>query len=213
MNPTLLEIDAGFTNQYKGLLEIQRGITHDLEHYPFDLTKDEITLAVRERMMAFWHFHFNNCKELNREVNSGAADFFTETCLFFLKLSLKRHGLEVVSEKDIRKVKKGQKRILPDISIWKDSELVAVIELKVSEGWKGKMMIPHLDERKAKIVEIWPEVFFGVISFWNCFKEEFKTDNSEYIGLYKHDDKNNHPPTEKTIEQIIRPILVFAQKK
>ncbi|MEI6142019.1 MAG: hypothetical protein WCP85_22290 [Mariniphaga sp.] len=216
MSKTLMDIDQAFTQQYKGLLETQRNISHALENYRFDLTTDEITRAVKERMMAFWYFNVHNCADLGREVNTVAADFFTETCLFFLKNCLKSYGLEVVSERDIRIDKNGRKEIRPDISIWKKrdpmlfDELVAVIELKVSNGWKGKTIYQHLENRKKEIRNIYSGVFFGVISFWNCFGDGFKSnDNSEYIGLYnfKSNPKGDHSSTKLTIEQLLRQIV------
>jgi hypothetical protein len=93
MNQSLSHIDSAFTCQYKVLLGTQQIISHILETYHFDLSKAEITQAVYERMMAFWYFHVTNCADLGREVNTVAADFFTETCLFFLKPCLKRNEL------------------------------------------------------------------------------------------------------------------------
>lgn len=202
-NLPLSKIDAVFTNQYKNLLETQRNVSESLKDYEFDLSGNEMTNAIYERMMAFWYFHVSNCKDLDRHVNTTAADYFTETCLFFLKPCLKQYGLKVVSEKDIRNDKSNTKVIRPDISIWKEEELVAVIELKVSDGWKGKNMISHLEERKISIKNIWPNVFFGAISFWNCFGDDNKTEDSEYIGLYEIAKDFNHKSTGKTIEKII----------
>lgn len=81
----LVDIDSAFCCQYKSLLDTQRGISEELKGYTFDLNKDEITQAVRKRMSSFWYFNVNNCKDLGLGVNTIAADFFTETCLFFFK--------------------------------------------------------------------------------------------------------------------------------
>lgn len=202
-NQPLSAIDSAFNNQYKGLLEIQRNISQELENYKFDLSANEITSAVYERMMSFWYFNVENCKDLGRKVNTTSADFFTETFLFFLKTVLKQYGLKVLSEENIQIDKSNKKTIRPDISVWKEDKLIAVIELKVSDGWKGKTIIPHLDDRKKDIQQMYPNLFFGAISFWNCFGEGVKTDNSEYIGLFEFAKDNNHQPTGKTIEQII----------
>lgn len=204
MTISLSHIDSAFTNQYKNLLAIQRNIAEQLKQYRFDPEGNEITQAVYERMMAFWYFHVNNCIDLGREVNTVASDFFTETCLFFLKPYFKQKGLDIVSEKDIRKEKTNQKVIRPDLSIWDGDELVAVIELKVSDGWKGKTMTEHLDNRNREIQNIWPGVFFGALSFWNCFGENGMAENNpNYIGLYHFKSDNNHVPTGQTIEQLV----------
>jgi hypothetical protein len=107
---------------------------------------------------------------------------------------------EEVSEIAFYVLKHNSKVIRPDLSIWKGNQLVAVIEVKVSNGWKGKTMADHLGNRKKKIQIICPGVFFGAISFWNCFGKGIKSIDSEYIGLYEFVKDNNHKTTGKTIE-------------
>lgn len=206
-NQPLSAIDSSFNNQYKGLLETQRNISQELEDYKFDLSSNEITNAVYERMMSFYYFNVENCKDLGRKVNTTSADFFTETCLFFLKTVLNQYGLKVLSEQNIQLDKTSKKKIRPDISIWKKDKLIAVIELKVSNGWKGKFLIPHLNDRKKNILELYPNVFFGVIAFWNCFGEGIETEDSIYLGLYGFSKEHGHQPTGNTIEQIIERII------
>ena len=202
----LVDIDSVFCDQYKSLLVTQRGISKELEVYPFDLNKDEITQAVRKRMSSFWYFNVNNCKDLGRGVNTVAADFFTETCLFFFKQFFKQQGMEVYSERNILK-EVSKKSMRPDISIWKDNDLIAVIELKVSDGWKRAGMLNHLEERKRNIQAIYPDVFFGAIAFWDCFRNIDNDLYPNYFGLVIHDNKNNHPLTERTIEQMLKRII------
>ena len=207
MKQSLLHIDAEFCNQYKGLLEIQRNIYEDLKVYSFDLNKDEITQAVIQRMNSFWYFHINNNKGiLNRQVNTVAADFFNETCLLFIKSFFIKFEIEVSSERNILKTK-SKKSIRPDLSLWKNEELIAVIELKVSDGWNRKNMLNHLEERKKSIQAEWPNVYFGAISYWSFSNiDDFLY--PDYIGLLIHKgEKENHLHTGKTIEQIFKRIL------
>lgn len=203
---SLKTIDSLFTDQYKALLETQCNIYKKLVNYPFDLNKSEITEAIYERMMAFWYFNVHNCADLNREVNTQASDFFTETCLLFIKSYFNQKGLETVSERNIMKDASGKTNIRPDISIWRDDELVAVIELKVSDGWKGKTMIDHLAEREKSIRAIHKNVFFGAIAFWNCFEDGYVAEKSQYIGLFKHNRENNHVFTGMKVEDILAKI-------
>lgn len=203
----LVDIDSAFCSQYKGLLDTQRGISKTLENYHFDLNENEITQAIQNRMFSFWEFNARNCRDLGRNVNTGASDFFTETCLFFFKQFFKQQGMEVFSEKNILK-EVSKKSIRPDISIWKNNHLIAVIELKVSDGWKRAGMLNHLEERKRIIQEIYPNVFFGAIAFWDCFSKIDASLYPNYLGLLIHDSKAyNHKPTEKTIEQILKKII------
>jgi hypothetical protein len=201
MKTTLTTIDSAFTSQYRGLLETQRNIKQQLETYTFDLSTTEITDAVVERMLAFWYFNVNNNKEiLGREINTTSADFFTESCLLFLKSYYEqKEGFKVLSERNIT----NGNKIRPDISIWKNSQLVAVIELKVSDGWKGKMMSYHLKERQEQISALAPDAFFGVLAFWNFFDIKAEDWNTKHFGLLYFDKGNNHQRTDASIEKLI----------
>lgn len=207
MKNDLISINSAFVNQYKGLLGIQSDIISQLKEYSFDLSKLEITEAIIERMDGFWYFHVNNNKDLlGRNANTIAADFFTETCLLFVKLYF--NGRYVVkSEANIDKG--NRKSIRPDISIWKDDKLMAVLEIKVSNGWKSKNMMEHLKEREIQLKGLYPNIFFGVIAYWNFFDMEAKDWNKKYIGLKTFDEKNQHPRTDASIEKILSQMEEF----
>lgn len=213
METNLLTIDSAFTSQYKTLLETQRSIFELLKTYSFDLSKTEITDAIISRMDAFWYFNVNNNKNiLNRKTNTTAADFFTETCLLFFKSYFEnKHGLKVLSEKNINR----GLVIKPDISIWdkEETKIIAVIELKISDGWKGKTMIRHLEEREEQIEKLHSKAFFGVIAFWNFFDEDIKGWNTKYFGLLEFGRDNNHRRTGASIEHLIKEIEKSIKEK
>lgn len=207
MIQNLLTIDGEFTDQYRALFEIQKNIKTQLDVYPFDLSKTDITEAIIDRMMAFWYFNVNNNKQiLGREINTTSADFFTETCLLFFKCYFERNPeIKVLSERNIAK----GSVIRPDISIWnkEETQLFAAIELKVSDGWKGGTILHQLIERELQIKSLFPNAYFGVIAFWNFFDNGIEGWNSKYFGLLKFDKDNNHQRTEATIEEIIKEIV------
>jgi hypothetical protein len=122
--------------------------------------------------------------------------------LFFKCYFEKIPGIKVLSEENISK----GSVIRPDISIWKDNQLVAAIELKVSDGWKGRTMIPHFIEREKQIKNLFPYAYFGVIAFWNFFDQDIDGWNSKYFGLLKFDKENNHTRTNAYIEKLIQEI-------
>ncbi len=201
-------IDSQFTEHYRALLGIQRRIKSKLEAYEFDLSGTEITKAIVNRMWAFWDFNVPKNKEiLGREVNSTAADFFTETCLLFLKAVLGQKGFEVFSEKKLPDI--GKK---PDVSIWKEGELCAVVELKVSDGWRGKAIMRHLEEREKLIKDAFPDVYFGVLAFWNFFDAGSKEWNKKYFGLQQHRSNHEHQPTDTSVEKLLWEILQHVRK-
>lgn len=203
MEEDLIKLDKKFTDQYYGLYSIHDEIYKKLKSYKFDLEKDEINQAVLNRMWAFWHFVNENNKLLDKKVNTIAADFFTETCLFFLKAYFEGKGFKVKSEVNIQI--KGHKAIRPDVSIWKENSLVAVIELKVSNGYKGGNMMNHLKEREEIIKNIHPNTAFGVIAFWNFFNpNELGSDwATKYVGLMNF-HKTNATGTGAWIEHLIK---------
>ena len=204
MTQSLKTIDNEFTAQYRGLLDIQKSIKNKLETYPFDLSKTEITEAIIERMMAFWGFHVPNNKEiLGRKVNTTAADFFTETCLLFLMSVLGQRGFDVFSEKKLPGT-----QIRPDISIWKGNKLLAVIELKVSNGWRG---IQHLEDRENQIKEHHKKAYFGVLSFWNFFDADPNVWNTKYFGLLKHEKDYNYKRTDASVEKLILELIKHTE--
>jgi hypothetical protein len=207
---TLAQIDSKFTNHYKGLLEIQRHIYEHLKNYAFDLEEDEITKAVIQRMESFWLFNVHNCNDLDRQINTVAADFFTETCLLFIKALAKQKGIDVFSERPISNIEHKTK-MRPDISFWRNDQLLAVIELKVSDGYKGKHLPSHLEDRKSQIKEIWPDAFFGAVVYWNCFNQKNAIDPN-FIGLLNFSKDNRHKPTGKTIDGLLKKLFEAVEK-
>jgi hypothetical protein len=207
MKPGLKEIDSKFTEHYRKLLEVQESVKKQLDLYDYNLEASEITDAIIERMNAFWHFNsHNNWGLLNRRSNPVSADFFTETCLLFIKTYFKsRHNMKfkVYSERNIN-TDKGRSVVKPDITIWRgEDELVAAIELKVSDGWKGKNMEGHLLERENLIRNTRNGVWFGVLAYWNFEDESSPEWGKKYFGLLNHDKGHQHTPTGLTVEKMI----------
>ncbi|MDR2270378.1 MAG: hypothetical protein LBF27_05665 [Sphingobacterium sp.] len=215
MKSDLKAIDDAFIVHYRKLLEIQKNVFRECKGYKFDLDSHEITQAVHDRMSAFWDFHVYNAKQiLDRRINTGGADFFTETCLLFLKAYFEqKYNVIVTSEKSL--LKKGNS-MRPDISIWTEGygEVLAVIELKVNDGWKGKNIMAHLKDREDKIKALYPNSFFGVIAFWNFFDtNDLNIDwRTKYVGLYRYDRYDRHEKTNGYVEDIMKNIeLVLPQ--
>lgn len=212
MKNDLETIDSAFIEHYRKLIKIQKNVFNECRNYEFNLDTVEITQAVHNRMSAFWDFHVYNAKHiLNRKINTGGYDFFTETCLLFLKAYFEqKYDVVVTSEKSI--LKKGNS-MRPDISIWTKNyeEVLAVIELKVNDGWKGKDIMAHLQEREQKIKEHYPNSYFGVIAFWNFFEENNNWKN-KYVGLYKYDRNNRHEKTDGYVEDIMKNIELTIQQ-
>lgn len=217
MKRNLKIIDEVFLGHYAQLLDIQKTVFNQLKDYDFDLESHEITQAIHDRMSTFWNFNVTNAKEiLERKVNAGASDFFTETCMLFFKTYFEqRYDVKVLSEKSIVR---GRNSIKPDISIWsghEENKLLAVVELKVNNGWKGKGIMAHLEERETIIKKHSANlVFFGVISFWTFFDEnQSSVYENKYFGLYHFKKDNNHIKTDGYVEDLIKNIELALPKE
>ena len=119
------------------------------------LEKREITKAILLRMKAYYDTQ-NKIKEfLNKRYLPAASDFFVETITFYLKVifDIKNVGLEVHSERQIRP-KRGA--IRPDISIWKNDEVVAIIECKTQLGWNRNKWEEDFQNRESKLKKEFP---------------------------------------------------------
>jgi hypothetical protein len=150
------------------------------------LEKREITKAILLRMKAYYDTQ-NKIKEfLNKRYLPAASDFFVETITFYLKVifDVKNVGLEVHSERQIRP-KRGA--IRPDISIWKNDEVVAIIECKTQLGWNRDRWEEDFKKRESKLKDEFPnaKAFLIVMTSknWSGFPDDNKKVGEQYFTL------------------------------
>ena len=150
------------------------------------LEKREITKAILLRMKAYYDTQ-NKIKEfLNKRYLPAASDFFVETITFYLKVifDIKNVGLEVHSERQIRP-KRGA--IRPDISIWKNDEVVAIIECKTQLGWNRDKWEEDFQNREFKLKKEFPNAnaFLVVMTSenWSGFPNGNKKVGEQYFTL------------------------------
>ncbi len=166
-----------------------------------------MTDAILRRMDSDWHYAEENNKLLGRNKKPASSEFFTETCLFFIKAYLEQidGDYQVRSEQNV-KVERSRKIVKPDISIWKARNLVGAIELKTLDDWFRKTSQNHLDDREAqlKAVSNTPNLFFAMIAHWNFFDEASPEFNTKYFGLRC---RKVNTPTLATVENLILAFL------
>ena len=153
---------------------------------PISLEKREITKAILLRMKAYYDTQ-NKIKEfLNKRYLSAASDFFVETIVFYLKIifDIMGVGLEVHSERQIRP-KRGT--IRPDISIWKNDEVVAIIKCKTQLGWNRDKWEQDFKKRESKLKDDFPnaKAFLIVMTSenWSGFPDDDKKVGEQYFTL------------------------------
>ena len=120
------------------------------------LDTNDITKAILWRMKARSETNKKIKKFLNKRVAPAAADFFVETVLFYLKLILDKYKkqYEVFSERPIKR-KRGSMR--PDISIWDNDKVIAIIECKTNLGWKRIGWEEAFIDREKRLKEDFPD--------------------------------------------------------
>lgn len=116
---------------------------------------DEISQAILLRLRSYYK-HQNLIKQLlNKRRAAPASDFFVETVLFYLTVCLRiyKTDLQVQSEKQIR----GRGSPRPDISIWRNDDLIAAIECKTQLGWNRHRWREDFEKREARIKTLFPK--------------------------------------------------------
>lgn len=116
---------------------------------------DEISQAILLRLRSYYKYQNLIKQLLNKRYAAPASDFFVETVLFYLKVCLRiyKTDLQVQSEKQIR----GRGSPRPDISVWKNDDLIAVIECKTQLGWNRHKWRENFEKRGARIKRLFPK--------------------------------------------------------
>jgi hypothetical protein len=180
----------------------------------------EITKAIIRRMIVYYQVQEEIKKLLNKRYAAPAADYFVESVVYFIKLSLQisNSKLQVFSERAIRKNKNS---IRPDISIWNKNKVIAIIECKTQLGWNRNNWETDFRKREKKLIRFFPKAKAYLLVMtgknWDGFNKE-NLESNKYCCLL-----NTVWPTEiigesfseyilTPIEPMIREILSIGQQ-
>ena len=150
------------------------------------LDGDELTEAVLLRLQAYVQCQAAIKSSLNKVYAAPAADFFVETIVFYLQVAFDGlgAGLHVASERNIEK-RSGSLR--PDITIWKDTQLIAAVECKTQLGWNRDGWTQDFEEREAKLEKVWPKARLLLLvmtaSNWSGFGEDNRVGRKFFVLL------------------------------
>ena len=197
-------------NQQKQLVRLYEKIKSNAS---ISLEKSDITKAILLRMKAYYSTQ-NKIKEfLNKRYLPAASDFFVETIVFYLKVifDIKDIGLEVHSERQIRSERGA---IRPDISIWKNNKVVAIVECKTQLGWNRDKWEKDFKNREDKLKVEFPnaKAFLVVMTSknWSGFTDDDKKVGEQYFTLSSTWPKNISE--DKIDNVIINPIENLFKK-
>lgn len=125
------------------------------DNYKFDLTKTEITEAILDRLKNYFTTQDQTKTFLNKRYKAAGADYFVESVLFYLQLYFQSQGGHLQAHSE-RQLQRKRKSIRPDISVWRQDELIAIIECKTQLGWnRDKWEQDYLD-REVKLKSDFP---------------------------------------------------------
>lgn len=183
----LIEIDNVYNKSISDTFEHLKSVYNDIDkNYIFDLSKTEITEAILNRLKTYYVTQNNIKNFLDKRYLAAASDFFVESTLFFMRLYFKSQGgiLQAHSE---RQIKQKRNAIRPDISVWKDNEVIAIIECKTQLGWNRHNWEQQYSDRDIKLKTDFPNAksFLLVMTGlnWSGFGDNPKLKNSYFCLL------------------------------
>jgi len=170
-------------NQWKQLIILYEKIKSNVF---ISLEERDITKAILLRMKAYYDTQ-NKIKEfLNKRYMTAASDFFVEAIAFYLKLIFNKEGIdfEVHSE---RQIVPRRGAIRPDISVWKNDKVIAIIECKTQLGWNRDKWEEDFKKRESKLKNEFPnaKAFLVVLTSvnWSGFPDDNKKVGEQYFTL------------------------------
>jgi len=197
-------------NQRKQLVSLYEKIKSNVS---ISLEERDITKAILLRMKAYYDTQ-NKIKEfLNKRYLSAASDFFVEAIAFYLKLIFDKEEIcfEVHSE---RQIVPRRRAIRPDISVWKNDKVVAIIECKTQLGWNRDKWEEDFKKRESKLKDEFPnaKAFLVVMTSenWSGFPDDNKKVGEQYFTLSSTWPKNISE--DKIDNVIINPIENLFEK-
>lgn len=170
-------------NQYKQLVNLYNEIKSNVHIL---IESREVTKAILLRMKVYYDTQTKIKKFLNKRYLPAGSDFFVGTTAFYLKLFFDKTDIdfEVHSERQIRP-KRGT--IRPDISIWKEGEVIAIIECKTQLGWRRDEWEKDFKARESKLKDEFPnaKAFLVVMTSdnWSGFSDNDKRVGEQYFTL------------------------------
>jgi hypothetical protein len=197
-------------NQQKQLVSLYEEIKSNAS---ISLEGRNITKAILLRMKAYYNTQNKIKKFLNKRYLSAASDFFVEAIAFYLKLIFDKKGVdfEVHSE---RQIMPKRRAIRPDISVWENDKVVAIIECKTQLGWNRDKWEEDFRKRESKLKDKFPnaKAFLVVMTSenWPGFSDDNKKVGEQYFTLSSTWPTNI--PDDKVDSVIMNPIEDLFKK-
>jgi len=150
----ILYYEKKYCRSIKGLYKIlEKCHSSAVSNANISLRKKDVTKAIILRMMTHYKTQYKVKHFLNKQLVGAASDIFVETVIYYLKLLFEQRNIDLTICSEI-KLKPKTGIIRPDISIWKDDKVIAIIECKTNLGWIRKTWEKDFLRREKKLKRI-----------------------------------------------------------
>lgn len=214
---TFTEADAEYRLAIEGPCHTLCAALAAAQQVTIDLESDDISRAVLLRLKSFFKTQNAIKLQLQKVYAAPAADFFVETVVFYLRVVLARLApdLDVWSERSIVRI---QGALRPDISIWRQGEVVAAIECKTQLGWNRTGWLKDFELRESRLTKDFPKakLFLLVMtgSNWAGFEESPRAGEQFFLLLDqiwpKDFEETSTTDIKDRIERLISVLLEHA---
>ena len=175
-----------------------------------DLGRNDLTRAVLARLKSYYTAQEGIKTFLEKHYAAPAADFFVETVAFFLKVAITVRKLTLLEVKSEMTVARCRGAMRPDISVWKNNELVAAIECKTQLGWNRDKWRQDFMEREAGLKELLPNAKLFLLAMTERNWGGFGNDDRRGTQFFALLDQDHWPtdvdPSAPIIEGLVHPI-------
>ncbi len=179
-----------------------------------------VSAAIILRMRGYYLSQHAVKKLLGKRYIGAASDVFVESVLFYLQVLNASHklGFNIHSEKQIQRKKSA---LRPDISVWKEDKVIAMIECKTQLGWNRNNWEKDYLKRKRELNKIYPNAksFLLVMTpvNWGGFGRHRKLGGEYFVLSKEWPDKVSQNAVERAvltpIERLFKQIVKVGYRK
>ncbi|MBM7453997.1 hypothetical protein JN09_001340 [Acholeplasma morum] len=150
---SILTLEKEISEVYKKIPKVIELVYNEINDQA--IGDNEITKSILYRLHTFYHYQYELNTFYKRGYTPPAADFFTETVLYYLNVFCKINKLDYEIKSEVA-IKRKRGSIRPDISIWKGEDVIAIIECKTQLGYNRHSWQEDFQSREQHLKKDFP---------------------------------------------------------